>query len=297
MIHRAMLHLAIATLLNVGAVFGQPSERKDQEGQVVAEIARLGNPNKSESAAAVKALVSIGKPAAPALVKVLSDSRSGVRATAAEAVRTILAADPANAPNWHSEAFWKPRIAQLKAGMPLDEALKILLPALSPAEREKRCEGSNFSGGSGVSTYRLDDYWVVRLYLIDHDNKKLHESPPDLIQSVLSVWIAPPAKYTGEWVTLHVNGQKAHEIQYRDGKYDGTFTAFHDDGSKSYQQHYTAGVCHGTDTGWHRNGKVSYEAQYDHGKQVGTWRWWDENGRETSVQEWEDGKLISMKSK
>ncbi len=179
----------------------------------------------------------------------------------------------------------------------MDDALKLLLPELSPAERQERCEGGDWSGHSGSSAYRLDDYWVVRLYLIDHDNKKLHNHAPDLIQSVLSVWIAPPAKYTGEWVTWHVNGQKAHEIQYRDGKYDGTFTAFHDDGSKSYQQHYTAGICHGSDTGWHRNGKISYEAQYDHGKQVGTWRWWDENGRETSVQEWEDGKLIEKMDK
>ena len=137
------------------------------------EIARLGNPIKSESAAAVKALVKIGKPAAPALVKALSDSRSDVRAFAAEALRSILAADPSNVPNWHSEAFWKQRIAQLKGGMPLEEALKILLPELSPAERIGRTEMGVWSGTSGWSNYRLDDYWAVGLCLTDFGKEKL----------------------------------------------------------------------------------------------------------------------------
>ncbi len=110
----------IALLLLVLAIaapaLAADEKAKDQEGQVVAEIARLGNPNKSESAAAVKALVKLGKPAAPALIKALGDSRSDVGAFAAEAVRTILALDPANAPNWHSEAFWKQRLTQLKRG-------------------------------------------------------------------------------------------------------------------------------------------------------------------------------------
>ena len=57
------------------------------------EIAHLGNPNKSESAAAVKALVKIGKPAVPALIKVLSDSRSDVRNTSRRAFATALIRD------------------------------------------------------------------------------------------------------------------------------------------------------------------------------------------------------------
>jgi antitoxin component YwqK of YwqJK toxin-antitoxin module len=130
---------------------------------------------------------------------------------------------------------------------------------------------------------RLDDYWVVTLYLVDYANKKIApEPPPALRASARSVWVQPPANHTGQWTTYFVNGQKAHEIQYRAGKYDGPFTAFHDDGSKAYQQHYKAGVCHGTDTGWHRNGQKAYEGIYEHGKQIGTWRWWDEAGKVTS---------------
>ena len=116
-----------------------------------------------------------------------------------------------------------------------------------------------------------------------------HEHAPDLFRSVRQAWVAPSAKYMGMWVTWHVNGQKANEIQYRNGQYDGTFTAFYDDGSRCYQQHFTLGICHGTDTGWHRNGKRAYEGQYEHDKQAGTWRWWNENGQIESVKEYEAG--------
>lgn len=183
------------------------------------------------------------------------------------------------------------------AGMPLDEAFAKLLPELPPDERRKKGEGGHWSGRSGTSKYRLDDYWAVSLYLVDFDLMKLHEHPPDLFRSIRAVWVAPSAKYTGEWVTWHVNGQKAHDIQYRNGQYDGTFTSFNGDGSMCFQQHYTKGVCHGADTGWHRNGKKSYEGRYENGKQAGTWTWWDENGKVTSVREYKAGKQVQQAGK
>jgi hypothetical protein len=281
--------LAQSTATPSSPAVGQPT---DQKKGIVADIARLGSSNKQECAAAVKALVAMGKPAAPALVTALSDPHNDVRTFAAEALRPILAADPANAPNCHDEAFWKKRIAQLKAGMPLDEALKVLLPELSPAERRKMCEGGawgGFGGGRGTINCRLDDYWVVCLHLADLGHEKLHDATPDLFRSVRYVWVAPPAAYTGEWVTWFVNGQNSHEIQYRSGQYDGTFTAFNTDGSKCYQQHYTKGICQGADTGFHANGTKSYEGQYENGKQVGTWRWWKENGEIESVKDYGAG--------
>jgi beta-lactamase regulating signal transducer with metallopeptidase domain len=277
------------------AAAGQPSRRSDQDSKIAHDIARLDSSSEPERAAALKALISIGKPAGPLLVGALGDPRANVRAHAAEAVRAILAANPASTPNYHDKAFWQQRIAQLKVGMALDEALKLLLPELSPAERQKRDGGSFGSGRGGVSTYQLDDYWAVKLYWVDFGKEKLGQAAPDLIRRVRQVWIAPPEKYTGDWATWYVNGQKAHEIQYRNGKYDGTFTAFNEDGTKCYRQHYTEGVCHGTDTGWHGNGKKSYEGQYVNGKQVGTWRWWDENGKEMSTQEFKPAEPPAAK--
>ena len=284
----AMLMLALPTfrVAAVGAEEDKPAARSG----IAVETARLGSSNKGERAVAVKALVKLGTPAAPALIKLLSDPRNEVRAAAAEALRSILAADPAGAPNYHKKAYWQSRIAQLKAGLTLDEALKLLLPASSPAERRKACQGQDWSGGTGAGLYRLDDYWVVALYLVDFDHKKLHQHAPDLSRSARQVWVAPVAAYTGVWVTWHVNGQKANEIQYRNGKYDGTFTSFYDNGSPCVRQHYKAGVCAGTDMGWCRSGNKRYEGSYKDGEQTGTWRFWKENGQVESVTEYGSGK-------
>lgn len=275
-------------------VFGIPTVTvaADQDRQVAAEITRLGS--KTESAAAVKSLVAIGKPAAPALVTALADPRNDVRALAAEAIRAILAADPSAAPNWHEEAFWKKRIAQVKAGMREKEVLQVLLPDLSVAEREERREMGMAGGGAVTQSYRLDDYWMVCLFYHGVEPSDgigvLSKAAPEPFREVRGVWIEPPPKFTGVWVTWHVNGQKAHERHYREGRLDGIASAFHDDGSKCFEQHYVAGQCHGTDTGWHPNGRKAYEGQHDHGKQVGTWRHWDENGQVESVKDYGDGK-------
>jgi hypothetical protein len=273
----------------------RPTPPAGQEERIAAEIDRLRSSNESECAVAVKALVKTGKPAAPALVKVLSDPRNEVRAFAAEALRAILAADPTSAPNYHEKAYWEQRLAQLKAGMALDEALKVLLPELTPAERQKRCEGVHWSGGSGTSGYRLDDYWAVWLYLVGFEHKKLHEHAPDLFRSVRQVWVALPPDYTGVRMTWYVNGQKANESQYSNGRHDGIVTAFYDDGPKCYKQHYTMGVCQGTDTAWYRSGKKRYEGEYENNKQTGTWQWWKENGDIESIREYKDGKQVESR--
>ena len=231
----ALLVLAITGCLGAEPV-AQPA---DQEREIAVEIARLGSSSKGDCAAAVKALIKIGKPASPALVKVLSDPRNDVRAFAAEALRSILSSDPTSAPNCHEKAFWEQRIARLKAGMTLNEALELLLPELSPAERRKTCQGMACGGGGCTGTYRLDDCWMIVIYSFDdrrsrtprtdrkglqHDftadleQWKLGSTPSVLEPSFRQVWVKPPAGYTGPWVTWHVNGQKANEIQYSNGQ-------------------------------------------------------------------------------
>jgi len=289
-----------------------------QEERIAAEIAHLGSPSKAESAAAVRALIKRGKPAAAALVKVLGDPRSDVRALAAEALRSILATDPANAPNYHEKAYWEGRLAQLKAGMSLDQALKVLLPNLSPAERRKTMQVMFTGGGGSTSTYRLDDYWMVVIYSyeqmhsqaakadrqgLQHNSNtsfeqgRLSPTPPVLARQVLQVPVARPPRYSGVWVTWHVNGQKATEVEYRNGRCDGAFTTFYDDGRQCVSKHYTTGVCHGTETGWYRSGKKQYEGRCEHGRRIGTWQWWKENGQIESTREFTVGKQVQKTGK
>ncbi len=233
--------------------------------------------------------------AAADLVKALSDSREDVRASAAQRLRTLLAADPTAAPNYHAKAYWQQRAAQLKPGMALDEALKVLLPGLSPVQRPKTFEGGSGDGNTGVERFRLDDYWVVDLYVVEPGDKalaRLHDSAPDLTRAVRRVSVSPPAGYTGTWRTWYVNGQMANQCPYRDGQCDGTYTDFYDDGCKAFQRQFTMGVIHGPETGWHRNGKRAYEGQYDHGQQAGTWRFWNDSGQVESSQEYKEGKPV-----
>ena len=157
-----------------------------------------------------------------------SAARSDIRADAAAGLRRILAADPAAAPNYHPKAYWEAKLGALKAGVPLKDALRILLLDMTDEQRRKALEMQIWSGQSGVSTYRLDDYWIVTLQLGDIGREKLL-APPKLTRSARRVWVEPPRGYTGTWVTWRVNGQKACEIEYAEGRYDGTFTSFHDD--------------------------------------------------------------------
>jgi hypothetical protein len=224
------------------------------------------------------------------LVQKLSDSSNETRAKAAEALRPLLAADPASAPNWHDKSFWVQRIEKTQPDTTLDAALAILLPDLSADERKKRSEGGGWSGGTGTEVCRLDDYWWATFQLKDFDKKLLIERPK-LVPHVQQVWVKPPDHFTGLWVIWRVNGQKADEIQYRDGKYDGTLTAFHDDGSKAYVQHSKQGVSDGPDTGWFKSGKKMYEGQHKNNKQDGKWRHWYENGQLASEVNYKDGEF------
>lgn len=257
------------------------------------EFARLASDKPEERAVAVKALAQVGKPAVPALVKTLEDVRNDLRASAAEVLRLILTADPTSAPNFHDKTYWETELAKLNVGMRLEEAIKLLLPNATPAEREKALQGGAWSGQTGFSLLRLDDYWTVTFYLTDAGHEKLVQ-PPALNQSVRSIWVAPPANHSGPWVTWFVNGQKANENQYRNGQYDGTFTAFHDNGSKSYEQHYANGTCHGSDNGWYRSGKKMYVGQYKNGKQDGLWQHWYENGNPQTVRDYRDGEFSGI---
>ena len=224
------------------------------------------------------------------LVAKLKDPSNEVREKAAASLRPLLAADPASAPNWHEQAFWAERIEATKSDMPLNDALAVLLPDSSPKERQKQLLGSDWSGGTGTSMYQLDDYWRVHLQLRDHDQPILLERP-QLFASVRQQWVEPPKNFTGTWTTWHVNGQRANEIQYRDGKYHGTFTSFHDNGAKLNVQHYEDGHCDGADVGWYKSGQKMYEGQYKNDKQNGTWRHWHENGQLSTELTYNNGRL------
>jgi antitoxin component YwqK of YwqJK toxin-antitoxin module len=257
---------------------------------IAVEVERLGSPAKAERDSAVEALVKIGKPAVPALIETLGFCRDDVRACAAEAIRKILAADPAAAPNSHTKQFWEKRLAGLKPDMRLDNALAFLLSDLSPADRQSQL--SHYSGGAtSTKIYYLDDYWRVIVFLHGDANDKLSGRAPMLSPEVRSVAPFLPEDYTGSWTQWYVNGQKMFENEYVNGIPHGMHTDYSFDGTKTEDYAIDHGTMDGVFTSYFADGRKASEAHFDHGKNTGQWRRWFQNGKPLSAFEFKNGKL------
>ncbi len=162
---------------------------------------------------------------------------------------------------------WSARVAQVRDGMTRAQ-VEALLPVLEA--------GPGLSMGRSVrQSWRLDTYWTVSAIFSD---ESLLQGAPILERQARSFWVEPPAGHTGTWVTWYANGQKSHEIAYREGNYHGAFSSFYDNGQRSVQQHYVDGKAEGTDHGWYRGGQRAYVGQYVGGTRQGTWTHWYEDG-------------------
>jgi hypothetical protein len=218
-------------------------------------------------------------------IKQLADPDSEARATAAAALRRIIARYPSGTANIRDEdggeAAWLKKIDQLKAGTSKAEVLK-MLPKFADCPEFS----SMGSGQSHVEIYRVDWDWQVEAHYYNPD---VLISAPTLRRREARIYVAPPDNYTGLWENWHVNGQIAWRAQYENGKYHGTFTAYHDNGSISYDQHYTHHVANGPDSGWDPDGRLMYLGQYRNGKQDGQWIHWHANGLKRHESNYKDG--------
>jgi len=171
---------------------------------------------------------------------------------------------------------WEPLLEKIKPGMSKDAFAELL------SSYHAQSEGGDSSGGSTTGSYRLDDQWLLVYYSDDRANKITGAT---LKEDMRNVWVEPPKKFTGTWITYFVNGQKSHEIEYKDGIYFGEFIAYHGNGTKLYVQHYDSSGCNGDDTGYFPSGKVMYQGHYKNGNQAGIWTWFKENGSVATTQD------------
>lgn len=168
-----------------------------------------------------------------------------------------------------------------------DEAMKKLQKGLNKKKLEEIFGIDNSevfmslgSGQSHAEMYQLDNDWMLNCWFENDGNSLMSW---ELTAHTKSIWIAPPANdFTGTWITYYVNGQKANEIEYKNGRYHGTFTSYHSDGSKSVVQHYNEKGCNGSDKGYYPSGKLKYEGMYKNSQQCGTWTHYDKDGNVTS---------------
>ena len=177
---------------------------------------------------------------------------------------------------------WEALLKKITKGLPKEDLLKILAPYKTKAEM------GACGGGSCSETYRLDKVFCLQVWYLTSDNTLM--SGAKLIQQMQHVWVEPPPGFTGTWMTYFVNGQKSHEIQYKDGKYFGNFIAFSAQGNKLYVQKYTASGIEGEELGYFESGKVSYRAHHHKDKNVGLWIWYNEDGSVRSIKDYSKGE-------
>jgi beta-lactamase regulating signal transducer with metallopeptidase domain len=169
-----------------------------------------------------------------------------------------------------AKELWQAKIDAIPKGTPRAEVFATL------GIDEKR---DLYGSIDSMEQYRLDDTWMARIWFTE-DFQKLNTI--ELLEQLNGPWVDPPTDFTGTWVTYYVNGEKAQEIEYRNGKYHGRHRSYHSNGKLLVQQHYTDHVANGEDTGYYASGKLMYRGLYEDDKQVGTWIHYHEDGSERS---------------
>ena len=81
--------------------------------------------------------------------------------------------------------------------------------------------------------------------------------------------------FTGRAFSLHHNGQKEAEGEFRDGKQHGRWTWWYEDGQMEKEGEYRDGEAFGTWAAWHSNGQKEVEGEFKdgelRGEAAGTW--------------------------
>ncbi len=161
------------------------------------------------------------------------DSSEEVREAAAKELRVIVAKYGNGTSNIREkdtgEARWREKISHVKVGMTSAEVLKFL-PVTT-------IDGSGAGWYRARIYHRIDMHWMVEIFY-DHpyenrppigtgENKfagpmlslaAVVLEPPRLIRSELLVYQIAPPGYTGKWCYWYVNGQKAKEVDYKNGQ-------------------------------------------------------------------------------
>ncbi|MDB4646674.1 hypothetical protein OAF51_04140 [Akkermansiaceae bacterium] len=85
--------------------------------------------------------------------------------------------------------------------------------------------------------------------------------------------------YTGEYFTVHRNGQKKATGSFKGGKTDGLVTSWHENGQKRFEVNFKDGRFHGLNLLWHENGQKEQEIYYKEGKKDGPSTMWYDDGQ------------------
>ena len=73
----------------------------------------------------------------------------------------------------------------------------------------------------------------------------------------------------GLWVEWYLDGQKKSELNFKDGRYDGLQVMWHKNGQKMHEKSFKNTYVHGPNILWYENGQMKQETNWKEGVQNG----------------------------
>ena len=96
--------------------------------------------------------------------------------------------------------------------------------------------------------------------------------------------------YTDKAFSLHGNGEKKFELNFKDGKKEGLEAKWYANGQKNREVNYKDGKRDGLYVMWYEDGQKEWEGNYNNGLREGLWWKWHENGQKNRRENYKDGK-------
>ena len=126
---------------------------------------------------------------------------------------------------------------------------------------------------------------------------ELNGVPEEKIELREGIWYLKglDTPFTGKVFSLHENGQKKYEGNFKDGKKDGISLGWQENGQKEFEEYYKDGKLEGPSNAWYENGQKHTEANFKDGKPDGQSVMWHKNGQKHTEGNFKDGILISEK--
>jgi antitoxin component YwqK of YwqJK toxin-antitoxin module len=146
-------------------------------------------------------------------------------------------------------------------------------------------------GGCGVEKPKVEPVAEVKPQLEGVNNEELEFNGVD------GIAYHKGSPYTGKTYSLHPNGKKKLEWNYKDGELDGLITRWRDNGQKKSEGNYKDGSEDGLRVSWYTNGQKMHEVSFKGGHLDGLEVWWDKNGQKKSELKYQKGKLVEGSEK
>jgi hypothetical protein len=146
-------------------------------------------------------------------------------------------------------------------------------------------------GGIGeYDQYRLDDYWLLGVYLDNNDYTNLPLVHWKLVPRWREFYVQPPTNFSGVWTTYYANGQKSTEGHFQNGLRSGAFAIYQPDGWNNTVWNYENDKINGMWTQYYPSGQIEIQCLYSNQHRVGDMVSYYENSSKKFVCHYDDGR-------